>query len=68
MKMGVVNNAKKNLNRGKTVASFCMGTKEAYDYLHDNSAIEFLPIDYTNNPLNIARIKNMTAMLRGLLV
>lgn len=62
MKMGVVNNAKKDINRGKTVASFCMGAKETYDYLHDNSAIEFLPIDYTNNPLNIARIKNMTAI------
>lgn len=62
MKSGVVNNSAKTLNRGKTVAAFCMGHKDTYDYLHDNPSVEFRPVDYTNNPLVIARINNMVAI------
>ncbi|MCL4457526.1 MAG: GNAT family N-acetyltransferase [Nitrospirae bacterium] len=62
MKNGVVDNTKKELNKGKTVAAFCMGRKETYEYLHDNPSIEFRPVSYTNNPLVIARHKNMTAI------
>ncbi|MFX0014324.1 MAG: GNAT family N-acetyltransferase [Promethearchaeota archaeon] len=62
MKQGVIDNTQKTINRGKTVASFCMGRKETYDYIHDNPAIEFKVIDYTNNPLIIARHDNITAI------
>ena len=62
MKKGVVDNTKKTVNRGKTVAAFCMGRKETYDYIHDNPSIEFRTIDYTNNPLVIAQHNNMTAI------
>lgn len=62
MKERVVDNSRKSINRGKTVASFCMGRKETYDYIHDNPAIEFRTIDYTNNPLVIAQHENMTAI------
>ena len=62
MKLGVIDNTKKSLNRGKTVATFCMGRKETYAYIHDNPAIEFRPIDYTNNPLIIARHDHITAI------
>ena len=48
MKKGVVNNRRKTLNRGKTVATFCMGHKATYEYIHDNPSIEFRTIDYTN--------------------
>jgi len=62
MKKGVIDNSKKSINRGKTVAAFCMGRKETYDYIHDNPVIEFRTIDYTNNPLIIAQHKHMTAI------
>ncbi len=62
MKEGVVDNTKKTVNRGKTVAAFCMGKTETYEFIHDNPAIEFRPIDFTNNPLNIARQQNMVAI------
>lgn len=62
MKERVVDNTRKTINRGKTVASFCMGKKETYDYINDNPAIEFRTIDYTNNPLIIAQHENMTAI------
>lgn len=62
MKQGVVDNSQKTLNRGKTVATFCMGKRAAYEYIHDNPSVDFRQIDYTNNPLNIARLDNMTAI------
>ena len=62
MKNGVVTNRNKAHNPGKTVASFCMGSRETYEFLDDNPAVEFKRIDYTNNPLVIARNRLMTAI------
>ena len=62
MKKGVIDNSRKTLNRGKTVTTFCMGRKSTYEYLNDNPAFEFRTIDYTNNPLNIARQDRMVAI------
>ena len=62
MKRRVIDNTRKELNPGKTVAAFCMGKQETYDYLHDNPGIEFRPVNYTNNPTVLARQKNMTAI------
>ncbi len=62
MKKGAIDNTKKDLNRGKTVAAFCMGRKETYEFLHDNPSIEFRPVNYTNNPTVLARQRNMTAI------
>lgn len=62
MKAGVIDNSRKDLNRGKTVAAFCMGHRDTYRYLHDNPAIEFRQVNYTNNPTVLARQRNMTAI------
>lgn len=62
MRRNVVDNSLKELNHGKTVAAFCMGTRDTYAYLHNNPGIEFRPVNYTNNPTVLARQKNMTAI------
>ena len=62
MKKRVIDNTRKTIHPGKTVAAFCMGKKETYEYIHDNPAIEFRTIDYTNNPLVIAQHHRMTAI------
>jgi acyl-CoA hydrolase/RimJ/RimL family protein N-acetyltransferase len=62
MKKGVIDNTQKTINRGKTVASFCMGHRETYKFIHDNPDIEFRTIDYTNNPIVIAQHENMVAI------
>lgn len=62
MRKGVVNNTHKTINTGKTIATVCMGSRNAYEYIHDNPAIEFKTIDYTNNPMIIAQNNNMTAI------
>jgi acyl-CoA hydrolase len=62
VKKGVVDNSRKNLDNGKTVDSFCMGMEETYQYIDDNPFFEFRPMDYTNDPMVIAQIQNMTAI------
>lgn len=62
IKCGAVDNSRKTINRGKSIASFCTGKKETYDYLNNNPTIELRTIDYTNNPLIIAQHFNMTAI------
>jgi RimJ/RimL family protein N-acetyltransferase len=62
MKAGALDNSEKSIDRGKSVASFCMGRKETYDYLHRNQAVEFRTIDYTNDLLVIAKQRKMTAI------
>ncbi len=62
MKKGVIDNSRKTINPGKTVATFCMGHTETYKFLHDNPAFDFRTIDYTNDPLVIAKHNNMVAI------
>jgi acyl-CoA hydrolase/GNAT superfamily N-acetyltransferase len=62
MKAGVIDNTRKKIDRGKTVATFCMGNRETYDFIDDNPAIEFRTIDYTNNPLIIVQQEDMVAI------
>jgi acyl-CoA hydrolase/RimJ/RimL family protein N-acetyltransferase len=62
MKKGVIDNSRKTINKGKTVATFCMGNRDTYRFIHDNPAIEFRTIDYTNNSLIIAQHERMTAI------
>lgn len=59
---GIVNNAKKTIHPGKTVASFCMGSKELYEFVDDNPAIEFHPTEYTNDPFIIAQNEKMVSI------
>jgi acyl-CoA hydrolase/GNAT superfamily N-acetyltransferase len=62
IKAGVIDNSQKSLNPGMSVAAFSMGKKSTYEFLNDNPSILFRTIDYTNNPLNIARQRNMVAI------
>ncbi len=62
IKRNVVNNSKKSVDPGKTVASFCMGTRETYEFINENPRIEFRTIDYTNNQFIVSSQRNMTAI------
>jgi acyl-CoA hydrolase len=52
---GVVTGTYKRLRRNKIEATFCLGTQRLYDWLHDNGAVELLPVDHVNDPRRIAR-------------
>ncbi len=52
---GVVTGVAKNLNRTKTVGTFALGTRQLYDFLHENTAFELWPVRYVNDPRVIAQ-------------
>ena len=51
---GVVTGTRKRLAPGKVVTTFALGTQALYDFLHENPAVEFLPVNYVNDPRVIA--------------
>lgn len=65
---GVITGRKKSLHAGKIVASFCMGTRRLYDYIHNNPLFEFRPCTYVNDPYVIAQNDRMVSINSALTV
>ncbi len=63
IKTGAVTNLKKKINKGKTVATMALGSRELYEAVDNNPAIELYPIDYVNSPYIISKNDNMTSIL-----
>jgi acyl-CoA hydrolase len=59
---GRVSNARKTLNRGKSVYSFALGSAELYALLDRNLEIEAHPVDYTNLPHIIMQNDNVISI------
>jgi 4-hydroxybutyrate CoA-transferase len=59
---GVITCAKKNFHPGKMVATFFMGTKKLYRFVHNNPMVQMFSVDYTNNPAIIAQNDNMVSV------
>lgn len=47
---GVVTNRRKNHNPGKMLATFALGSKKLYQFMHRNPMLEMHPVDITNDP------------------
>ena len=63
---GAITCAKKTLNRGKVVASFCMGSKGLYEYINNNPFFEFYPTEYVNDVNVISQHEKMVGINVGL--
>ena len=59
---GVVTNRKKNFYPGKMLATFALGSKKLYDFMHRNPALEIHPVDFTNDPYIAAQNDNLHAI------
>ncbi len=59
---GVVTGRRKEINCGKIVAAFMMGSRRLYEFVHDNPMVELRPVDYTNDTAVIRRLSRMTAI------
>ena len=60
--VGAVTGAAKEINRGKIVSAFLMGSRRLYDFVDDNPMIEMRPVDYTNDTSVIRRFRRMVAI------
>lgn len=65
---GSVTNAHKKLHKGKTVATFALGSRRLYDYMHRNPAFEMHPVDVTNDPYLAAQNDNLHSINASLQV
>lgn len=65
---GNINCLKKNVNKGKVVSSFCLGTRKIYEAIDNNPFFEFRPSEYVNDPVVIARNDKVVAINSALQV
>jgi acyl-CoA hydrolase len=56
---GRITGLHKQLDKGKMVYTFAMGTKKLYDFLDNNSICASYPVSYTNDPDIICQNDNM---------
>lgn len=56
---GVLTNLKKNLDPGKMVYAFALGTQRLYDFIDDNPRCAIYPVTYTNKPAIAALNDNL---------
>ncbi|MEZ5276646.1 MAG: GNAT family N-acetyltransferase [Opitutaceae bacterium] len=62
IKSGVVTGKFKTLDKGKVVASFCLGSRKLYDFVDDNPVFSFQPTEYVNDPFIISQQDRMVAI------
>lgn len=62
IKSGAVTGNRKSTDRGKVVASFCMGSRELYDFIDDNPLFSFRPTEYVNDSNVIGKQNRMVSI------
>ncbi|TYQ18557.1 UNVERIFIED_ORG: acyl-CoA hydrolase [Zoogloea ramigera] len=65
---GAVNNSRKTFMPGKMVATFALGSRRLYDFMHDNPMLEMHPVNFTNDPYLAGQNANMVAINASLQV
>jgi acyl-CoA hydrolase len=68
VELGVINNSKKTLHKGKIIGTFVMGTQKLYDFVQENLAVELMRGSYVNNPYVIAQNEKMISINTSLQV
>ena len=61
-KAGKLTNAKKTLHPGKGVLGLAIGSRELFDWIHENENILGAPLSYVNDPRVIARNDKMISI------
>ena len=59
---GAISNKKKTLHPGKMVAAFALGTKELYEFLDNNPAVQIYDGNYVNDPYVIGQNDNQVSI------
>ncbi|WP_432353062.1 acetyl-CoA hydrolase/transferase family protein [Sporosarcina sp. A2] len=59
---GALTGTKKNTYPGKIITTFAYGTQRLYDFLHNNTEVEFLSVSAVNDPYEIAKEDNIVSI------
>ena len=68
VRSGVINGEAKNIDKGKMVSTFLMGSQKVYDFINDNPGVLMMDVGYTNDPFIIAKNDRVTAINSALQV
>ena len=68
VRSGVINGEAKNIDKGKMVSTFLMGSQDVYNFIDDNPAVLMMDVGYTNAPFVIAKNDKVTAINSALQV
>lgn len=66
MQKGIITNKHKNYMKDRAVATFCMGSRLAYDYIDNNIQFYFGSADWVNTPGIIGRNDNFRSISSAL--
>jgi acyl-CoA hydrolase len=59
---GVVTGVYKTRRPNQLLATFALGTQRLYDFMHENTAVALLPVDFVNDPRVIAQEPRMVSI------
>ncbi|HXZ93282.1 MAG TPA: acetyl-CoA hydrolase/transferase C-terminal domain-containing protein [Burkholderiales bacterium] len=62
MRRGVITNARKTLDPGRTVGGALLGTRRLFDFAHDNPEIWLRSVEHTHDPRVLAQIPKFIAI------
>jgi acyl-CoA hydrolase len=62
IRRGIVTNRYKKKHRQKVVTTFAIGSRDLYDFVHDNPQVAFLESDYVNDAYVIAKNPRVVAI------
>ena len=62
MENGVVNNSKKTVYPGQSIAAFADADPATFDFINNNKNVLFKQMSWVNNPYNIAKNDNMISI------
>jgi acyl-CoA hydrolase len=65
---GAVNNSRKTYLPNKMVATFALGSRKLYDFMHRNPMLEMHPVNYTNDPYLAGQNNQLVAINASLQV
>jgi acyl-CoA hydrolase len=68
VRAGVINGEAKNIDKGKMVSTFLMGSQDVYNFIDDNPQVLMMDVGYTNDPFIIAKNDKVTAINSALQV
>jgi len=62
LEAGVITNDNKKVSPGRCVTGFVMGSEDLYSFVDDNPEVNFLDIEFVNNPTIIAKNSRVTSI------
>ncbi len=62
MESGAIDNSRKKIGKGRSVATFIMGSQRMYEWADRHPGIQLMPCEYTNHIFNIAQNPKVVAI------